>query len=118
MVRPAAGWRAEVATSFEPCRLVAASVAPARTAVQVDDVDPGWTRAATSTRRGRTPGTGRADGGEVLDVLARTAARLPVVSLTLASHDPAHDPAGRLRATALDLLEQVAARATPVTPAR
>ncbi|MGY1725725.1 arginase family protein [Geodermatophilus sp. SYSU D01062] len=35
-------------------------------------------------------------------------------SLTLASHDPALDPAGRLRATALDLLEEVCARATPL----
>ncbi|MEX5721390.1 arginase family protein [Geodermatophilus maliterrae] len=52
--------------------------------------------------------------GEVLDLLERTAARLPVVSATLASYDPAHDPVGRLRATALDLLEQVAARAAPV----
>ncbi|MGY1738866.1 arginase family protein [Geodermatophilus sp. SYSU D00684] len=52
--------------------------------------------------------------GDVLDLLERTASRLPVVSLTLASYDPALDPAGRLRATALDLLEAVCARATPL----
>ncbi|MGY1733476.1 arginase family protein [Geodermatophilus sp. SYSU D01045] len=52
--------------------------------------------------------------GEVLDLVARAASRLPVVSLTLASCDPALDPAGRLRATALALLEEVCARATPL----
>lgn len=46
---------------------------------------------------------------EVLGVLLATAARLPVVSATLASYDPAYDIEDRMRTTALALLEQVAA---------
>lgn len=42
------------------------------------------------------------------DVVRQLAARLPVVSGTLAGYDPAHDPDGRLRDTAPDLLELVA----------
>ncbi len=61
---------------------------------------------------------GGLSAGEVLDLLERTASRVPVASLTLASYDPAHDPEGRLRTTALDLLEAVVARATPLTRAR
>jgi arginase len=51
---------------------------------------------------------------EVLDVLRATAARLPVVSATLASYDPAYDIEDRMRTTALGLLEQVAALAVPI----
>jgi arginase len=45
---------------------------------------------------------------EVLDVLGQTAARLPVVSATLASYDPAYDVEDRMRTTALALLERIA----------
>ena len=60
---------------------------------------------------------GGLSAGDVLDLFERTAAQLPVVSATLASYDPSYDGAGRLRDTALDLREAVAARATPVTRA-
>lgn len=45
---------------------------------------------------------------DVGEVLRQTAARLPVLSATLASYDPDFDPAGRMRETALDLLELLA----------
>lgn len=60
---------------------------------------------------------GGLSAGDVLDLFERTAAQLPVASATLASYDPSYDREGRLRDTALDLLEAVAARATPVTRA-
>lgn len=47
-------------------------------------------------------------------LLRRTADRLPVVSATLASYDPAFDPVGRMQSTALDLLELLADLAIPV----
>jgi arginase len=42
---------------------------------------------------------------DVLRIARQAAARVPVGSATLASYDPSYDPAGRLRDTALDLLE-------------
>ncbi|HZB20055.1 MAG TPA: arginase family protein [Blastococcus sp.] len=52
---------------------------------------------------------------DVVRVLDLAAARVPVVSATLASYDPAHDVEGRMRETALALLEAVADRATPLS---
>jgi len=52
---------------------------------------------------------------DVVRVLDLAAARVPVVSATLASYDPAHDPEGRMRETALALLEAVTDRATPLS---
>jgi len=46
---------------------------------------------------------------DVLQVVHRAAERLPVGSATLASYDPAHDRAGRMQETALDLLAPLAA---------
>ncbi|TQN43212.1 arginase [Blastococcus colisei] len=53
---------------------------------------------------------------EVRRVLRLTAAQLPVVSGTLASYDPAYDVEHRMRDTALDLLDDLAAVATPAAP--
>jgi arginase len=50
---------------------------------------------------------------EVLAVLRHIAVRLPVVSATLASYDPSYDVECRMRDTALALLEEIAAIATP-----
>jgi arginase len=52
---------------------------------------------------------------DVLRVLDLAAARVPLVSATLASYDPAHDVEGRMRETALALLEAVADRAMPLS---
>jgi arginase len=51
---------------------------------------------------------------DVLQVLRLAAARVPVVSATLASYDPEHDVEGRMLETALALLEEVAAVVTPL----
>jgi arginase len=51
-------------------------------------------------------------------VVREVADQLPVSSATLASYDPAYDPAGRMRDTALDLLALVADLATPLAAAR
>ncbi|MDP8929078.1 MAG: arginase family protein [Actinomycetota bacterium] len=51
---------------------------------------------------------------EVQALLRRSIDRLPVVSATLASYDPAFDPVGRMQNAALDLLELLADLATPV----
>jgi arginase len=53
---------------------------------------------------------------EVLQVLRLAAARLPVVSGALASWDPAYDVEGRMRDTALDLLEALAGAASVLFP--
>lgn len=53
---------------------------------------------------------------DVHRIVRQTAGHLPVVSATLASYDPALDPAGRMRDTALDLLGQLASTATPLLP--
>nr|WP_239522864.1 arginase family protein [Geodermatophilus normandii] len=45
---------------------------------------------------------------DVLRIARQAAARVPVGSAALASYDPSYDPAGRLRDTALDLLEALA----------
>ncbi|MBM7805358.1 arginase [Geodermatophilus bullaregiensis] len=45
---------------------------------------------------------------DVLRLVHRAAERLPVVSATLAAYDPAHDRAGRVQDTALDLLAHLA----------
>ena len=50
-------------------------------------------------------------------VLRLAAERMPVVSATPASYDPAHDVEHRMRGTALALLDAVAANATPLEPA-
>lgn len=50
---------------------------------------------------------------EVRDVVGQVAQRLPIGSATLASDDPAHDPQGRMRDVALDLLALLAERAGP-----
>lgn len=50
---------------------------------------------------------------EVHAVIRQLANRLPVVSGTLASYDPAYDPAGRMRDTALNLFVLLAELATP-----
>ncbi len=60
------------------------------------------------------PGGLSADAVQAL--LRRTVDRLPIVSATLASYDPSIDPAGRMRDTALELLEALAASGT--TPGR
>ena len=49
---------------------------------------------------------------EVHDVIRQLADHLSIASATLASYDPAHDPAGRMRETALDLLTLLAELAT------
>lgn len=49
---------------------------------------------------------------DVERIVGQTAARRPIVSATLASFDPAFDPAGRMRDTALNLLEQLASSGT------
>ena len=46
---------------------------------------------------------------DVLRLVEQAAERLPVVSATLASYDPAHDRAGRMQKAALDLLARLAA---------
>jgi arginase len=51
---------------------------------------------------------------DVLRVLDLAAARVPVVSATLASYDPAYDVDDRMLETALALLEAVAAAGTPL----
>ena len=51
---------------------------------------------------------------EVLAVLHAAAARLPVVSGTLASWDPSFDVENRMRDTALTLLAELTAAATPI----
>lgn len=51
-------------------------------------------------------------------LLRRTVDRLPVVSATLASYDPSFDPAGRMRDTALELLEALASSGTTPDRAR
>ncbi|MEU2348654.1 arginase family protein [Modestobacter sp. NPDC049651] len=50
-------------------------------------------------------------GAEVQEVVRQTAGRVRIGSATLASWDPSYDPAGRLRDTAVDLLETVCALA-------
>lgn len=45
---------------------------------------------------------------DVQRIVRQTAAHLPVVSATFASYDPAYDPDGRMRDTALTLLEVLA----------
>jgi arginase len=50
----------------------------------------------------------------VVQVLRLAADRMPVVSATLASYDPGFDVEDRMRGTALALLEEVAAVATPL----
>lgn len=52
--------------------------------------------------------------GDVERIVRRTGDRLPIVSATLASYDPALDSAGRMRDTALDLLDLLAGLATPM----
>jgi arginase len=49
---------------------------------------------------------------DVARIVSQTAAVLPVVSATLASYDPAYDPVGRMRETALNLLLLIASIAT------
>ncbi|TYP84612.1 arginase family protein [Blastococcus xanthinilyticus] len=49
---------------------------------------------------------------EVRQVLHLAADRIPVTSAALASYDPAHDAHGRMRDTALELLEAIAGRTT------
>jgi len=50
---------------------------------------------------------------QVHDAIRQVAAHLPIASATFASYDPAYDPAGRMRDTALDLLTILADLATP-----
>lgn len=50
---------------------------------------------------------------QVQDVIREVASQLPVASASLASYDPAYDPAGRMRDTALDLLALLADLAIP-----
>ncbi len=52
--------------------------------------------------------------GDVEMIVRRTTERLPLVSATLASYDPTYDPAGRMRETALTLVDLVASVATPI----
>jgi arginase len=53
---------------------------------------------------------------DVLAVLALAAERLPVVSGTLASYDPAYDVEGRMLETGLNLLVALADAASPSVP--
>jgi arginase len=51
---------------------------------------------------------------DVLRLVEQAAERLPVVSATLASWDPAHDRDGRVQEAALELLARLAAVGTGV----
>jgi arginase len=52
---------------------------------------------------------------EVQSIAEAVAARLPIVSSTLAAYDPELDPAGRMRDTALNLLELIASLVSPTS---
>jgi arginase len=55
---------------------------------------------------------------DVQSIAEDTAGRLPIVSSTLAAYDPELDSAGRMRDTALDLLELVAGLMRPASAGR
>ncbi|MGY1796105.1 arginase family protein [Geodermatophilus sp. SYSU D00525] len=116
--RPSCGRRASPGSRRRGCATARRSTPPwPALAARVDAVHPHVDLDVYDPSIAPANGYAAPDGlgaGEVLDLVARAASRLPVVSLTLASYDPALDPAGRLRATALALLEEVCARATPL----
>jgi arginase len=51
---------------------------------------------------------------DIQRIAVQTAGQLPIASATLASYDPALDPAARLRHTAVDLAGHLASSATPI----